>query len=567
MTFFRQRALIVQAVTIVVASLGLTAAAFLAAERTEEHTRSTTTYSDAAINAALIQAQISELVALGSEDFIRGLIASQGTTIASVPIPTVLQARDLLVDAAARAERIEALVGPERGGAINEAAQDSLVKMNVFLANPNSETFTTFSDSILVLREQASTQATSLDETADSSLASLSSLTVRIRWLLITAALISGTIITLTTFVLGRRLAQSREQLLRERDSLIETSNVMDRRNQQFRALYQVVTEVSENLSTRYVVNTAVRKARPLVGADLVVLRLLRQEELVVVGVAAAENLDVSEIGTVPLGVGFAGRSAKRGRTMQVKVDEGMEMGENEGVPGLLSGVIVPLIIGARVVGTMSAWSCEASHFSEDDERILEMMASQVASAVAAAGSFEALEIDAHLDALTGLANRRQLAEDISGYFAAKAFHKDTHTIAMIDIDNFGLFNKDFGHHIGDITLQKVAHILKSTLRENDRVYRYGGEEFLAVIDCPLTEGIQIAEHLRRAVAEAPLTGEQMEPIGPITISIGIAGIPMHGDSYELVTERADQALRSSKLRGRNRVTTWTPELNLESVA
>jgi diguanylate cyclase (GGDEF)-like protein len=147
------------------------------------------------------------------------------------------------------------------------------------------------------------------------------------------------------------------------------------------------------------------------------------------------------------------------------------------------------------------------------------------------------------------------------------AIRGELHSIIMIDVDNFGLFNKDFGHRIGDITLQKVAHVLKTTLRDGDRVYRYGGEEFLVVLKCEVSEALLVAEHLRRGVAGAPLTGEQSEPIGPVTISLGVAGFPTHGDSYEVLTERADQALRASKQLGRNRVTLWTPDLTLDAVA
>jgi diguanylate cyclase (GGDEF)-like protein len=561
------RILIVQAVTVIVASIGLALAACLVAERIEEHTASTTRYSDAAINAALIQAQVNELVALGAEDLVKAVVDTQGSGLSSVPLPTLIQARDLLQDSTDRASRIEQSIGSEDGGAIKHAADNAFQSLNAFYANPSAGTFTTFSDNLTVLREQARTLTPVLDSRADSSLGSLEDMAIGTRWVLVVAALLSGSIITTTTYLLGRRLTEGREELRQERDSLIETSAVMNRRNEQFSALYQVVTEVSENLSTRYVVNTTVREARPLVGADLVVMRLLREDELVVVGMEAADNLDVGSIGTIILGSGFAGRSAKRGRTIRIAENAEHEMTDNEGVAGVQSGVIVPLIVGARVVGTMSAWSCQAHHFSDDDERILEMMASQVASAVAAAGSFEASEKNANLDALTGLANRRQLAEDIDGFFKSDAFQSETHSFAMIDIDNFGMFNKDFGHRIGDITLQKVAHVLKNTLRESDRLYRYGGEEFLVVIKCPLAEAVQVAEHLRRAVADAPLTGEQSEPIGPVTISLGLAGFPLHGDTYEVVAERADQALRVSKRLGRNRVTTWSPELTLEAVA
>src|SRR6185436_8293937 len=107
---------------------------------------------------------------------------------------------------------------------------------------------------------------------------------------------------------------------------------------------------------------------------------------------------------------------------------------------GNRSGLIVPLIVGARVVGVLNCWSRQPNAFSEDDQRIMEMMASQVATAVVAADTHEASVEIAHHDPLTNLSNRRQLATDMTNLFPQRLERGQPTCVAMVDIDHFSLF-------------------------------------------------------------------------------------------------------------------------------
>ena len=116
--------------------------------------------------------------------------------------------------------------------------------------------------------------------------------------------------------MVSRRLRRSFLATAKERDHLAELSTTLNKRNDQFKALYQVVSEVTDNLSMRYVVNTTVEQALKLVGADYVELRLLQADSLVSTGHACSDlTLDVTS-GPLDLGEGLAGRAAKRGKTM-----------------------------------------------------------------------------------------------------------------------------------------------------------------------------------------------------------------------------------------------------------
>jgi diguanylate cyclase (GGDEF)-like protein len=286
----------------------------------------------------------------------------------------------------------------------------------------------------------------------------------------------------------------------------------------------------------------------------------------------------------VGLGEGPTGRAFKRGRT--VRIDEN---GENMMAPPdasgdvsqrpespaaqtgrtpLESGLIVPLIIGAKVVGTLSCWCQRKAAFDNDDEHILEMLASQVATAMVAAESMADSERRAVTGPLTDLPNRLQFNDDLHGPLLELAHSGRRALILMADIDHFKRFNDEYGHNIGDVALQKVSSVLKAAVRDGDHVYRYGGEEFVFIFcDAGLDQATMLAERVRLAVEATPFADERGLPIGPITISIGIAALPSHGRDIAALIELADVAMYKAKTAGRNRVVVWDETLGAEAAA
>jgi diguanylate cyclase (GGDEF)-like protein len=389
-----------------------------------------------------------------------------------------------------------------------------------------------------------------------------------------TGVLISSVVATILLASLGhyisRRISRILAETQAERAALSETTESLMHRNDQLNALYNVFAEITDTLSLRYVVQATIRESLRIMDAELAVLRILRGNELVVAGAVTATGQEIEGLKPVALGEGPTGRTAKRGRTL--RIDSGGERmmtpeePDSEGGPsaqtqrpGLLeSGLIVPLIVGARVVGTLSCWAREPSRYGPEDERIMEMMASQAATAIVAADTTDTSVKRAQHDALTGLPNRRQLDEDIQGVLSEMAESGRQASVAMVDIDHFKRFNDDFGHKMGDVTLQKVASVLRTSVRDVDYVYRYGGEEFVVVFaDAGSSEARTLADRLRTAVQATPLTGENLEPVGPITISIGLALMPDHGTEIEALIAMADKAMYRAKDAGRNRVEVW----------
>jgi len=157
----------------------------------------------------------------------------------------------------------------------------------------------------------------------------------------------------------------------------------------------------------------------------------------------------------------------------------------------------------------------------------------------------------ASTDPLTGMFNRRGFAEATSRVIEREANAGRPVTVLIFDLDHFKSINDRFGHSAGDEILKLFATVVLSTLRITDLSGRVGGEEFAALLPCPLEEGVIAAERVREAFADSGIVVED----GPVdtTVSIGVAGGPA-GTELEVLLAAADSALYRAKRNGRNRV-------------
>jgi diguanylate cyclase (GGDEF)-like protein len=164
-------------------------------------------------------------------------------------------------------------------------------------------------------------------------------------------------------------------------------------------------------------------------------------------------------------------------------------------------------------------------------------------------------ETRAHTDALTGLPNRRRLAEVLSAEWSRALRPKTPLAVGMIDIDHFKGYNDHYGHPAGDRCLRLVATTLAGHVRGTDHTARYGGEEFAVVLpDTDLVRARVVAERVRAAV-EALDEPHAAAPRGFVTVSIGVAAVvPTSTGSADELMRSADAHLYEAKRAGRNRV-------------
>lgn len=159
----------------------------------------------------------------------------------------------------------------------------------------------------------------------------------------------------------------------------------------------------------------------------------------------------------------------------------------------------------------------------------------------------------ASTDYLTGLANRRTLADAGATRFAQARAQGRGFGLGVIDIDHFKSINDRYGHDVGDAALKHVASMLEAACREAELPARQGGEEFVVLFDdVDGDSALAAGERLRLAVAHAPFTSGELTL--PVTVSIGVAVRLPDDMEFDSVLRRADAALYSAKQGGRNRV-------------
>jgi diguanylate cyclase (GGDEF)-like protein/putative nucleotidyltransferase with HDIG domain len=165
------------------------------------------------------------------------------------------------------------------------------------------------------------------------------------------------------------------------------------------------------------------------------------------------------------------------------------------------------------------------------------------------------LQAEARVDPKTGLFNARHFANALADEVARAARFERPMSLIMADLDLLRDINNSYGHLAGDAVLRGIAEVFRQQLRHYDVPARFGGEEFSILLpETPPEHAMEIAERIRRAVAEKEFEVETAaEPIRA-TVSIGVAGFPKDGvDANELI-HQADLAVYRAKLQGRNRV-------------
>jgi diguanylate cyclase (GGDEF)-like protein len=165
------------------------------------------------------------------------------------------------------------------------------------------------------------------------------------------------------------------------------------------------------------------------------------------------------------------------------------------------------------------------------------------------------------LDELTQLYNYRYFMDRLEHEVKRITRYNLGFSLIMIDIDDFKIFNDRNGHLLGNNALKKVAQAFRKCVRDVDVVARYGGEEFAVILPATLKKGaLTVAEKIRARVEKSQIPGEESQPGGKLTVSIGVATIPADAATTQDLIERADAALYRAKSRGKNRVLPYSEE-------
>ena len=216
--------------------------------------------------------------------------------------------------------------------------------------------------------------------------------------------------------------------------------------------------------------------------------------------------------------------------------------------------ITVPLYSRNTHYGWFNVFSSRKD-MTNGETDFLTIFAQQIEMAITIAGLFEEVKAQAVTDGLTGLYNRRYFEEYLKKEVTRALRQQQAFSIVGLDLDHLKQINDKYGHAYGDLAIKTVANVLKKNARSIDTAARMGGEEFNVILPGVDSKGAMIAaERIRKA-----LENEQLDTIGHVTASIGVATFLEHSDNIEDILELTDQAMYQSKRNGRNQVTLAKP--------
>jgi diguanylate cyclase (GGDEF)-like protein len=213
-----------------------------------------------------------------------------------------------------------------------------------------------------------------------------------------------------------------------------------------------------------------------------------------------------------------------------------------------------PLISNNSLLGLLRLESKKPNFFNQDDLRFLSLVSDLGAVALENSLLFQKTQDLAIHDDLTALYTRGYFLDRLRDEVRRCQRLDQYLSLMMIDIDFFKQYNDKFGHIVGDLVLKKMGGLLKDTLSElNSLICRFGGEEFLVMLSgVDKKKALLIAEELRKKIAGEKIVLRRQDT--HITVSIGVASLPLDTKDEDELVQKADKAMYTAKEKGRNQV-------------
>ncbi|MFZ5632422.1 MAG: diguanylate cyclase [Bacillota bacterium] len=228
-------------------------------------------------------------------------------------------------------------------------------------------------------------------------------------------------------------------------------------------------------------------------------------------------------------------------------------------MPGINSFYSFPVLYEDQIIGFLNLYSREKNKLSRDMIYLIQALSGQVNTAITNFYEFQKMRTMASVDGLTGLFNKKYFLETIGDLLSDAANAGSPLALAMIDIDHFKKVNDTYGHQAGDLLLKEVARLISRSVRENDFVCRYGGEEFSVIMPATAkTAAMEVADRIRSRIEGTLFSCAEREPLS-ITVSAGVACFPEDAANTDDLILFSDTALYTAKRSGRNRVVGYDP--------
>lgn len=314
--------------------------------------------------------------------------------------------------------------------------------------------------------------------------------------------------------------------------------------------------------------NSIVSNSKELLQSERASILVLNESSNeLILKAASGLATDPANVGPIRVGEGVSGQVIDTGKPLIVTDlrREGRTPAAPERRYKTNSFISYPIIIGGRKVGVLNVTDKAGGRsFDEVDLSLLEIIGPQVALALERAEwqeratEFQLMSIT---DPLTALPNRRYLEERLMEELNRSRRYDYPMSFLMIDIDDFKAYNDKNGHQAGDLALQITAHCLKGALRSADVASRYGGEEFCILLpQTGIVEAGAIADRIRQRVSTTHFPHGKSQPLGRVSVSIGVSTFSSMVNTSENIIAAADRALYQAKNMGKDRIVFYGEE-------
>ncbi len=308
---------------------------------------------------------------------------------------------------------------------------------------------------------------------------------------------------------------------------------------------------ITSSLDIQEIYGSFIEELKRVVDVTWAAIVLAEDDDLSCIALSSMEGFTYKigdKLPTEGTGTGWVIRNKRPFLEPDLSQESHFKTGDNFYQQGLRSMVYLPLISKGEVIGCLLIASHLPNAYSQRHMQLLEQLASQIAMPLENAQLYAQAEAKARLDELTSLLNRRTLDEMIDNEISRHSRYGGVFSLAILDLDSFKIFNDNYGHPEGDKLLRQIGHIIKSTIRNSDRAFRYGGDEFAILLPLtPIDDAIQVTERVREKIA-----AEFDESEVKVTASIGLASWPDDGVSHTDIIAAADVTLYRAKRSGGN---------------
>ena len=347
---------------------------------------------------------------------------------------------------------------------------------------------------------------------------------------------------------------QAEDRLLRTLNALNERTSELEKAHAELETVYETARSLGEHNDPDKIIDELLNISLKILGYQHLGVMMYNHNRNGLLLVARMELGQTQRLKPPLLydmqGIsGYVARTGRPQRLYDISTDERYQ----EGLVGAKSELAVPMVSRGRTIGVLNAESVEVGTFTEEDEKILAILAGSAAMALENARLHKQLEDQSTTDELTGVFNYRHFAERLKEEQRRARRYDQPLSLIMVDIDWFKTCNDTYGHQAGNLVLKGISRVIKNIVRDTDVVCRYGGEEFIIILPQTVpADAHEIGERIRHEVERTDFSDEGLLPSIRVTVSIGVSTYPDNGGTAENIVELVDKALYRAKGSGKN---------------